>query len=75
MAGVTTALFMRTVAWSNQFLDREIVVLREIMLHTTFESTGPEVWSVVSCGMVAIPGMIGCLECPLTTLVFAQSWS
>ena len=37
--------FRRTVAWSNQFLDRESVVLRNMVPHITFDITDPEILS------------------------------
>ena len=49
-------------------------LLRGIGFHAKFNFTGPKAWPVVSCGLVAVLGMIGCRECPLTRPVLARSW-
>ena len=46
--------FRSTVAWTNQFLDREVVTPKNWCTpNVTFDNTGPKTWSVVSCGPVA----------------------
>ena len=47
-------LFRSRSRGKNQFLNLEICHRRKLVSHITFDSTGPEKWSVVACGLVAI---------------------
>ena len=87
MAVVTMTLFRRTVAWSNQSLDRERWLPREISAPCHIKS-GTLRWPGDMTRGTGIlwaggnPDMTGCLECSLTRPVLAyfkaylaQSWS
>ena len=67
-------LFRRTVALSKQSLDRERQLPRKIDVpcHIWLRWPGDMVRGIPWAG--DDPGMTGCLECPLTRPVLAQSW-